>query len=75
MDIRRYEMKKVRQVQISCPDGQNLFVEADGVRIAHRGRPGTPQAGTWVSIEPGWEVIDASDGGSILIKQGDVTVH
>jgi hypothetical protein len=38
-------------------DGDNFFVEVDGVRIAQRGFPNSPQAGTWVSIEPGWEVV------------------
>jgi hypothetical protein len=30
------------------PDGDDLFVIIDGGRIAKRGRPGTPQAKTWV---------------------------
>jgi hypothetical protein len=38
-------------------NGKDFFVVIDGVRIARRGYPGTPQAGTWVSIEPGWEVV------------------
>jgi hypothetical protein len=33
----------------------------DGVRIAHRGKPGTPQAKTWVSMKPGYEVLDNAD--------------
>jgi len=37
-------------------DGINVFVIYDGKRIAERGRPNTPQAGTWVSIEPGYTV-------------------
>jgi len=28
----------------------------DGVTIAKRGRLGTPQAGQWVSLEPGYTV-------------------
>ena len=38
-------------------DGTGLFVIFDGVKIAKRGPPGTPQAGTWVSLEPGWTVL------------------
>ena len=34
-------------------DCENIFVVADGIRIAKRGGPGTPQAKTWVSLEPG----------------------
>jgi hypothetical protein len=29
-------------------DGTGVFVVFEGVRIAKRGEPGTPQAGTWV---------------------------
>ena len=37
-------------------DGDDLFVVYNGKRIAKRGHPGTPQAWTWVSIEPGYRV-------------------
>jgi hypothetical protein len=37
---------------------KNIFIIADGVRIAKRGHPGTPQARTWVPLEPGWSVLD-----------------
>ena len=37
-------------------DGTDVFVIYDGKRIAKRGHPDTPQAGTWVSIEPGYTV-------------------
>ena len=30
----------------------------NGVRIAKRGQPNTPQAGTWVSLEPGYRVFE-----------------
>ena len=39
-------------------DGIDVFVIYDGKRIAKRGDPDTPQAGTWVSIEPGYTVSD-----------------
>jgi hypothetical protein len=42
-------------------DGNELVVSVNGVRIARRGRPNTPQAGTWVS-QPGWRVLDEPDG-------------
>ena len=38
---------------------QDMFVAVDGVRIAQRGYPNTPHAATWVSIEPGWDVLTA----------------
>jgi hypothetical protein len=37
-------------------DGLDLFVVVEGVKIARRGEPGTPQP--WVSLEPGWRVLD-----------------
>lgn len=43
-------------------EGTDVFVTFDGVRIAKRGQPGTPQAKTWVSLEPGWRVLDGKDG-------------
>ena len=56
-------------------DGGLFFVEIDGVRIARRGYPGTPQAGTWVSIEPGWEVLDGKDPETIAIKYNGFTIQ
>ena len=40
----------------------DIFVLADGVKIAKLGDPGTPQAGTWIPLEPGWTVRDGPDG-------------
>ena len=37
-------------------DGKDIFVVFNGVRIAKRGHFGTPQAKTWISLEPGYEV-------------------
>jgi hypothetical protein len=39
-------------------DGINVFVVYNGVRIAKRGQPNSPQADTWVSLEPGFRVCD-----------------
>ena len=47
----------VKECKIEC-DGNDIFVVADGVKIAKRGYLGTVQAGTWVSLEPGWRVLD-----------------
>ena len=38
-------------------DGIDAFVVYNGVRIAKRGQPNTPEAGTWVSLEPGFRVF------------------
>ena len=39
-------------------DGTDLYVVFNGVQIARRGAKGTPQARTWVSLEPGYHVLD-----------------
>ena len=39
-------------------DGTDLFVVFNGTKIAKRGRANTPQAHTWISLEPGFEVHD-----------------
>ena len=52
----------------------NIFVVVDGLRIAQRGQPGTPQAGTWVSLEPGWSVRDGQ-GGDIEVEHNGVRIH
>jgi hypothetical protein len=54
-------------------DACEVFVVFDGVRIAKRGRPGTPQARTWVSIEPGFAVYD--DATEIVIIRDGVRIQ
>ena len=65
-------------------DGTDLFVVVDGLKIAKRGHPDTPQAGTWISLEPGWTVRDCQgtfvdgngeEGGAIEIEHNGVRVH
>ena len=55
--------------------GKDVFVEVAGVRIARRGHRDSPQAGTWVSLEPGWEVFDGKDFESITVKHTKAQVH
>jgi hypothetical protein len=52
--------------------GTDTFVVLDGVRIAKRGRPNTPQAGTWILLQPGYQVSKSMDGSKIVVK---CTVH
>jgi hypothetical protein len=52
-------------------DGNDLYIVADGVKIAKRGRAGTPQARTWISLEPGWRVLDQADGGVVIERDGE----
>ncbi|NOJ40912.1 hypothetical protein HCN58_15090 [Bradyrhizobium sp. WSM 1791] len=53
----------------------DLFLKFNGVVIAKRGQPGSQQAGKWIVLEPGYEVIDGGDGNSILIRQQGARVH
>ena len=54
-------------------DGHDLFVVFDGKRIAKRGKPGTLQDGTWVSLEPGYVVT--MDRKTLRIAYKDARVH
>jgi hypothetical protein len=54
-------------------EGSDLFVIADGVKIAKRGHPNTPHAKTWISLEPGWTVHDGP--GYLEVIYHGVRVH
>ena len=56
-------------------EGSDIFVVADGIRIAMLGHPGTPQADTWVSLEPGWTVRECDDGNSIEVEYKRQRMH
>ena len=50
-------------------DGRDAFVVYNGVRIAKRGQPNTPEAGTWVSLEPGFRVFDKGYPVELVIER------
>lgn len=56
-----------------------LYIVWNGVRIAKRGYPDSPQSRTWVSIEPGFSVydgpIDPAGNGSIVVEHNGVPIH
>jgi len=54
--------------------GKNIFVFVGGVKVAMRGHPGTAQAGTWVSLEPGYEVFSNADHSEITITHNGEAV-
>ena len=56
-------------------DRNDVFVVADGVRIAKRGLPGTPYAKTWISLEPGWSVLDCQEGVEVSYQGSAARVH
>ena len=55
--------------------GKDIFLFLKGILIAKRGRPGTPQAGTWVALEPGYTVRDSLDHKEIIVEHHGVRVH
>lgn len=66
--------KKVPEciVEITKTD---IYVVNDGVRIAKRGKPGTPQAKTWISLERGYVVYDAPDLSEIVVGRIDPRIQ
>jgi hypothetical protein len=65
------------------PDGEftwertkdGLFVCHKGQRIAQRGAPNTPQAMSWISLEPGYEVQIDEQYTSIKLPDGTELRH
>jgi hypothetical protein len=57
-------------------DGNNdVFVLVDGIKIAKRGLPDTPQAETWIMLEPGWTVRDVKRGKAIEVSYERSQIH
>ncbi len=57
-----------RKALVMTGDRRDIYLELDGVRIAKRGHPGTPQARTWVSLEPGYVVFDSWDTRELIVE-------
>ena len=58
---------KIKTCRVEC-DGEDIFIVADGLKIAKRGHRETPQAKTWISLEPGYIVREREDGASIEVE-------
>ena len=67
-------MTTALQVSIEC-DGSDIFVVADGAKIANFGHPGIFQAKTWISLEPGWTERDCDDGESLEVEYNPQRMH
>ena len=52
-----------------------VYVVVNGVRIAKRGAPGTPQASTWISLEPGYRVLDQKNPRGMVVEYNGVRVQ
>jgi hypothetical protein len=48
--------------------GRDMLVTVNGVAIARRGHPDIPEAGTWVSLEPGWTVTSSEDDDRMEVR-------
>jgi len=55
--------------------GDDMFVLHQGKRVAKRERPGTLEAGRWISLEPGFEVFDNDDHTAIEVVYCGVRVQ
>jgi hypothetical protein len=57
-------------------DGIDVFVVYNGTRIAKRADPYTPQAGTWVSLKPGYRVSDKNYPEKLVVEyEGKIVTH
>ncbi len=53
----------------------DVFVLVDGMKIAKRGLPHTPQAETWIMLEPGWTVRTVNGGMAIEVSYERALIH
>jgi hypothetical protein len=61
--------------EIQRDRNNDVFVLVDGMKIAKRGLPGTPQAETWIMLEPGWTVRDVKGGKAIEVRYEPAQIH
>jgi hypothetical protein len=55
--------------------GDDHVCPAPSQRVAKRGRPGTPEKGRWIPLEPGFEVFDNDDHTAIEVVYCGVSVQ
>jgi hypothetical protein len=53
----------------------DIYLVYDGVRIAKRGKPGTPQAKSWVPLEPAFKVFNTTDLSEIVVVCDEAGIH
>ena len=69
-------VKEGRHIAIGwVRDGGDMFIVANGNKVAQRGKPGTPQARTWVSLEPGWSVFDSDNLEMLIVAYNGDRMH
>jgi hypothetical protein len=50
--------------------GDDIFILLDNMKIAKRGKDGTPKADSWVVLKPGFTVVDSADLTKLVIEFG-----
>ena len=65
--------KRQPKCKIVGDEKGDIYIVFDGVRIAKRGLPGTPQAKAWIVLEPGYTVYDEDD--NIIVEHTDTRLH
>jgi hypothetical protein len=53
----------------------SVLVDGKWLKIAKRGGPGTRHAMTWISLEPGWDVVSPPGHEWIEVSHNGVRVH
>ncbi len=71
--MRKHECAMVAVSEEDSETGRDeLYILFGGVRIAKRGYPDSPQARTWIPLEPGFAVYDGPNdhagNGSLIIE-------
>jgi hypothetical protein len=66
--------KKVPECRVEITE-TDIYVIYDGVRIAKRGKPGTPQDETWISLEPGYAVFNTPDLSEIVVQHTEPDIQ
>jgi hypothetical protein len=61
-------------VELRTVEGE-LFVVVDGLNIAKRGKPGSPHAGRWIAVEPGWSILELEGGNRLQISYDGARIH
>jgi hypothetical protein len=67
-------MKRQPELKVEVTE-TDIFVHIDGKLIAKRGHPCTPQAETWVSLEPGYQVLDNKDKTELIVLLNGTRIH
>ena len=65
---------EVKSFQVKY-EGEEAFVIVNDVKVAKRGKLGTPEATHWASLEPGWTVHDIQGSyGLVEVQYNDKRV-